>query len=130
MRYTEIERLFQVELSDNWTATDQLVFDNLSAPTGNVPWARFYIQPTFSENMTLGIGSQRINREGLATMDVFVPTSSGTRVAADIADEFLELLENQQLGERLFTYSGVANRIGDAANGWYLINVTIDFQAT
>lgn len=129
MRQADIERAFQMELEANWIATP-IVYDNISAPVGSSPWARFYIVPTLSENMTLGSTNQRINREGEATMDVFVPVGSGSRKAQEIADSFLELFENQILDGSLFVYTGIANRIGDSANGWYLVSATINYQAT
>jgi hypothetical protein len=127
MTYEEIERLAQTRMVDNWTATP-IVYDNISRENPDGEWVRFLVQPTDAENLT--IGSVRTVKNGLLVCDIYVPINQGSRRAMQLADEYLDIMENVEMGNTLFTYAGTANRIGDAANGWHIVNTLIDFQAT
>ena len=137
VNFEEIEVLTQTRVADNWTRT-MVVYDNTSRPTDeDTPFIAFTVLPTDAENRTLGKDRKKTTKNGFLNCDVFVPINRGSREAMQIADEFIALMENIELGNTLFTYAGTANRVGDAANAlqaggnaWHQVNVLIDFQAT
>jgi hypothetical protein len=129
MNYADIERVFQTEMEDKWTSTNVVAYDNASIPTVKEPWVRMTLIPSDSETGSLGPNPITF-RNGLLSLQVFTPLESGSRVAQQLADDFLAIFEHQQYENTLFTYSGVATRIGDDGFGWYQLNVLLDFQAT
>ena len=120
---TQIKISFDTMLQDNWTTTE-IAWDNDDTfAKGSEPWIRAVLIPSLTANADL----QGLERHyGIYTVSVFVPLNSGTGNAYSYANTIRELFSNTTF-DSIVCYAAEIRRIGDDGNGWFMMNVLINF---
>ena len=117
-----VKQKLDQHLKDNWSITE-IAFDNDSYKKGSDPWIRAVLVPSYSQNADL----QRLERHyGIYIISVFVPLKSGTGTAYAYAETIRNLFSNQDIDD-IICYAAEIRRIGDDKNGWYMLNVFVNF---
>ena len=121
----EVKVSFDSRLQDNWSTTE-IAFDNDdSYEKGSTPWVRAVLIPSLTTNADL----QGLERHyGIYRVSVFVPLNSGTYYAYEYANQIRELFSNTTI-DGIVCYASEIRRVGDDGNGWFMLNVLINFWA-
>lgn len=122
MHFTDIRKICEEQLANNWTSTpiayDNAPFDPPNNPKS--PWIRCALHPIYSENAALG----GLAKRDYATfwMQVFIPLNTGSGSAYDYAKELEILFSNKTINGLTF-YQAETSYVGDEGNGWFQLNV-------
>ncbi len=68
--------------------------NNFNPPADGSLWARLTIKNTDGDRVSLGKESGLFRREGLVTLQIFIPIGSSTFVADQLADSIVEAFED------------------------------------
>ena len=131
---TEILTLFKTA----WVTTagqsgDRVKYDNVGKsslpPDGNLPWARVVLRHTGSNQASLSgeVGTRRFQRNGLLTIQIFVPPGKGLAEAVDIPKIIQDAYEGQTTAGGAWFRDVTINEIGSDGN-FYQTNVIALFE--
>jgi len=127
MTYSAARKEIQAAIAAGYSTTD-IAWDNVEySPTEGQSWVRVSIQPNLSQIVAKGGANAKIRRFGILFVQVFVPDGEATPEAESIAEEFLSLLEAQQLASGLTFREAVVRYIGNSVKGWYQTNISIEY---
>ena len=111
----------------SWGATSAYTFGNEKyTPPVDLPWVRLAMQhQTGSQDSLGGVGIRKFSRQGLVTIQVFVPQDSGMAAMDTLVTAARAIFEGATIGTIRFTSASV-QEIGPS-DGWYQTNVDIEF---
>jgi hypothetical protein len=113
--------------NDNFT-TCAIAIPDMVAEFTDVPWVRFNILHANGYQATMGSpASNRFERIGLITVQIFVPQGDNSVTATNIATEILKLYEGVEDSGILYS-NAYAKEVGNDGRGWYQINVLTEFK--
>jgi hypothetical protein len=121
--YDTIRIAFANRLSSGYSTTP-IVWDNSHFEQQQSSWIRATLIPSDVENTTLGTLRKRFN--GLFWIQIFVPLKTGTSQAYQIAKEIDLLFANVEFSN-IVCYTANTTRSGDTGDGWYQLNVRVNF---
>lgn len=121
--WNEINNTFSSRLNTNWIETP-IAWDNVPyTPSEGAEWIRGTVIPFPSENTALGKAT--VNK-GLFVIQIFTPLNGGSGRAYELVDMLSAIFANQQFSD-IICYAAETQRIGDDENGWYQLNLNINF---
>ena len=121
--WSEINNSFTSRLNTLWAETP-IAFDNVDyTPVVNTEWIRATLIPAYSENAQLAVSTMHY---GIFWIQIFVPLSSGTGRAYEIATMLDAIFSNKQFNE-VVCYAAETSRAGDDGNGWYRLDFRVNF---
>jgi hypothetical protein len=93
-----------------------------------MPQGQVWIRPNFLQvdNFNIVVDKQVKRKTGILLIQVFAPLNKGDQEAISMVDQLDTLFTNQRINYTVCE-SAVPRHIGDEGNGWYQINVNIDF---
>ena len=121
--WSEINNAFTSRLSSNWLETP-IAYDN--APYSPIPdqeWIRATLIPAYSQNAELSASTMHY---GIFWRQIFVPLNKGTGRAYEIATMLDAIFSNKQFDE-VVCYAAETSRTGDDGNGWYQLDLRVNF---
>ena len=122
-QWKDINNAFSSRLNTNWAVTP-IAWDNVPySPVANQEWVRALLIPVDTENANLGKSTNRI---GMFWLQIFTPLKEGSGRAYELADMLSAIFANQQFSD-VVCYAAETTRIGDEGNGWYQVNLKINF---
>lgn len=107
-------------------------FDNVpfEQPKGS-PWVDFCVQGGVFQRANIGAPNQ-FKQWGVVNVTCMVPKDSGNKVCGQLADSTMQILADRQIsvpGVGSVTLYGGERRDRGVINGWWTINVMLDFRA-
>lgn len=132
MSYSSIRKAIQSHLVANLSTgvvpVNRRAWDNVvfSIPTDNTPWIRVSVLNNVSKYASIG-STKKARREGLVSVQVFVPTDTDTNAAYTIVDAVVAVFETKLLNGIIFRSPNV-REIG-SNEGWFQINIAVEFRA-
>lgn len=125
MSYVSIEQTIQEHLQNNWTATE-IEWQNAEYdPRLGVSFVRITILPGSERQVAMGGVLRQYRKDGVIFLSVFIPVNIGTREAWTHADNLVALYRGQEINGIIFRGTET-NEVGEA-DGWFQVNVSIDF---
>lgn len=121
------ETIYQTFATD-WASTSAYTFANeaFSPPVGQ-PWVRLTVQLQTGNQETLGdVGHRRFRREGLITMQVFVPLDTGLRAQDALVQQARNIFEGRTLTGPVWCIDADTYEIGPS-DGWHQFNIDVAF---
>lgn len=113
--------------NDNFTGCPIALPDAVKEYT-NTPWCRFNVLHSTGYQATMGSPTaNRFERQGIITIQIFVPQGDNTVTATDFANTILKLYEGVENSGVLY-YNAYAKEVGNDRRGWYQINVLTEFK--
>ena len=127
MSLATARRDIEKRLNDNWALT-RVAYENVPFPIArsDESWVNCRI---FEENATRrNVGNPGCHRVlGLIVLSIYVPTSTGTNEARDIADQLAALFRDKQFGG-ITCQEAVPRNQGELdGSGWYQYDLSIRF---
>lgn len=110
-------------------STTPIAYDNLNfdPPEDGSTWARLNIQHITADRASLGSPDTcRFRREGLLSIQIFVPLGDGTLVADQIADSLVEAFEDVGAIENIWFRNIRMKEVGSDGT-FHQVNVEVDF---
>lgn len=112
---------------DNFTTAPIVLPDMVSSYT-DTPWVRFNVLHTTGFQSSMGSPtSNRFERQGIITVQIFTPQGDNTVSATNLANEILKLYEGVE-NNAIIYFDAYAKEVGNDGRGWYQINVLISFK--
>lgn len=134
MKLTQIREAI-LERVAAWTGIDKDSIDYPNNPNGVFDpgtrqiWARISDSPGLATAPEIGIGAC-VRRTGMVTIQLFVPTNSGTLAITTAADTLVEQFQfYSDPAYPIEFYATSSYVIGDDGRGWYQVNVTTPYRA-
>lgn len=115
-----------------WDTTGHVaLYENVKGdkPSGNSdPWARVTVRHSFGEQATLANagGQRRWNREGIITVQVFIPLGEGLSEGYALAKIVADAFEGAATPSAVWFRNVRVNEVGPDGE-WFQINVLADF---
>lgn len=114
-------------LWDADVATLSLEGDSRFTPTPDQPWIRVTMRTAASIQDTLGgVGNRIFLRAGTIFVQVFAPRDQGRKIADQIVQEVIELIEAETIGG-VRCYASTPREIGYDGD-WFQVNVATPFE--
>lgn len=121
--WNEINNAFSTKLGAEWTETD-IAWDNAPyEPIVGQEWIRATLIPVNTENASLSANTKYI---GIYLVQIFVPLQGGSGRAYELSNIVELMFANTEFSE-VVCYSAETLRTGDDGNGWYQLNVNVNF---
>lgn len=121
--FEQADALIVDRLDDNWNETP-IDFDNMEfVPIRGIAFIRLQIQWAVTELTSIG---GRAKGEGFIDISIFVPSKTGTRRAARMADD-LSYIFNRWASGTLEFKAATVQRVGEY-NEWFQIKVLVPFK--
>jgi hypothetical protein len=112
--------------SDNFTGCQIAIPDQAKEYTTS--WCRFNILHSTGYQASMGSPTaNRFERQGIITIQIFIPQGDNTVTATDFATTILKLYEGVENSGVLY-YNAYAKEVGNDGRGWYQINVLTEFK--
>ena len=130
---SEILGLFRTAWLAAGQSDNQVKYDNVGKttvpPTGNTPWARVGLRHTRSEQATLAgtDGRRRFDRNGILTIQIFVPPGKGLAEASDLPKILQDAYEGVETTNGAWFRDVVVNEVGTDGD-FYQTNVVALFE--
>lgn len=137
MSYVQETRLIEQHFFNNWDAdTTPVQFDNSYVWLDNNgaayknenqldEWLRFIVDFSNSQQKSFGAANNFVQRNGLVTVQVFVPENEGSGRAFEIVEAISAIFELADIGEVDFAAANYT-RVG-VDSRWFQVNVNIPF---
>lgn len=124
---TARETIYQTFATD-WGVTSQFTFANENfEPPANAPWVRLAVLHQTGNQETLGdVGFRRFRREGIISIQVFMPLNDGLRDIDALVQMARQVFEGRTLTGPIWCTDANVSEAGPS-DGWYQFNVDIDF---
>ncbi len=92
------------------------------------PWARVTLRHTFGEQASLSGsgGTRRWRRDGLLTVQIFIPIGEGLSEGYSLAKTVVDAFEGIATTSAVWFRNVRVNEIGNDGE-WYQVNVLVDF---
>jgi len=128
MKHNEIINALTEDFKIKWGATTEVEWMNSPSRHANIPYVKFHITFTGSENACLG--NVKVKHSGLIIVQCFTEINEGYGSAYNLTTQALDLMQNMNLSQ-IFTYAGSAEDIGKDPidSNLYNINAVIPFEA-
>ena len=130
---TEILGLFRTAWLGAGQPDARVKYDNVGKsslpPSGNDPWARVVLRHTTARQASLSgaSGTQRYERKGILTIQIFVPPGKGLAEAIDIPIIIQDAYEGKTTPGGAWFKGVTVNEIGNDGD-FYLTNVIVLFE--
>lgn len=127
MTFAVCAKDIETRFSANWTATRWTTDgDNSFKPPINSAWVRLVMVDGLTDQISLG-NAPRFRHYGTIVFQIYVPESSGARVARTHADTIAVIFRNKYFGNPIISCgSPRLTNIGEN-QGWYQINLSVPF---
>jgi hypothetical protein len=121
--WNDINNAFSAKLSAEWATTD-IAWDNAPyEPTSGQEFIRGTMVPVTTENASL---ADSVKHFGIYTIQVFVPLQAGSGRAYELTSALEAIFTNTEFSE-VVCYAADTTRTGDDGNGWYQVNLNVNF---
>lgn len=125
--YNDILDLFKAV----WDGTGYVViYPNVETeiPTTRTPWARVTVEHVSGEQANLqgSASTTRYTRNGIFTVQIFVPVGEGINEALTLGKTILDAYEGVVSTTGVWFRNGTLSN-AQAIDGWFQVNATIDF---
>ncbi len=130
---TEILGLFRTAWLGAGQSDNRVKYDNVGKttvpPTGNTPWARVRLRHTTSGQASLSgqSGTRIFTRNGILTVQIFVPPGKGLAEATDLPKIIQDSYEGVETSNGVWFRDVVVNEIGSDGD-FYQTNVVALFE--
>ncbi len=124
---SEILTLFKAA----WDATGHpALYENVKGapPTTQIPWARVSVRhgPSGPTSLSGGLGTQRFERTGLLTVQIFIPNGEGLSTGYNLGKIVADAFEGVASPLQVWFRNVRVNEIGSDGE-WFQFNVLVDF---
>ena len=117
-----------------WDTTGFVVaYENVKSqdtvpPSGSAPWARVTLRHTFGDQASLASvgGVRRWRRDGLVTVQIFIPLGEGLSEGYSLAKTVVDAFEGTATASSVWFRNVRVNEVGSDGE-WYQVNVLADF---
>jgi hypothetical protein len=130
---TAILSLFATAWTGAGQSASRVKYDNVGKsslpPDGNLPWARVVLRHTSSDQASLSgeVGTRRFQRNGLLTIQIFVPPGKGLAESVDIPKIIQDAYEGVRTTDGVWFKNVTLNEIGPDGD-FYQHNVVAAFE--
>lgn len=124
---TARETIYQAFV-DGWGATPAYTFANEHfEPPADASWVRLTVLHQTASQETLGeVGFRRFRRQGIISLQIFVPINDGLRDIDALMQTARAIFEGRTLTGPIWCTDANAFEAGPS-DGWYQFNIDIDF---
>jgi hypothetical protein len=116
--------------SSVWGATTPITWDGTLPPTPGTAFVRFTVQETTSKLDTWTGSEQHWRFYGIACVQIFVRSGSGTAQSDDLTQLVRFNLMGKRINAELSTYEATVHDDGPDGHGWDQTRVLVRFQYT
>lgn len=129
MNQIELINLCANKFNTEWAAQTEIEWPNTPSTHTAIPYVRFSVVITKTENGTIGVTSKP-KHKGYIVVQIFVDSNSGYSVAYGLANSVFTIFQNSQFSG-IITYAGEVIEIGkDPDNSdLYVLNAQVPFDA-
>lgn len=122
------ETIYQTFASEIGLASSRVTFANEDyAPPVGQSWVRLTVLHQTGNQETLQeVGLRRFRREGIISVQIFVPIDIGLRDADDLLAVARNIFEGRTLSGPIWCTDANASEIGPS-DGWYQFNIDTNF---
>jgi len=129
---SEILGLFRTAWLGAGQSDDRVKYDNVgksAVPSGQTPWARVVLRHTDSDQASLSgaNGTQRWERTGLLTVQIFTPPGKGLAESTDLPTIIQNAYEGQTTASGAWFRDVAVNEVGPDGD-FYQTNVVAIFE--
>lgn len=117
---------------DAWDATGYTaIYPNIGgdAPTTVAPWARVTLQhilPQGQASLSGALGTQRYERNGILTVQIFTPLGEGLAELYQLSKIVTDAFDGKATPLHVWFRNARVSEVGPSGH-WYQVNVLVDF---
>lgn len=133
MNVDEIEATIQLRFSTEWTRSEPYTFLNqggfsngVTEPPNNSTWLRLSVLHGQAEQVEMG-NQRRIRRPGVVSLQIFIPSATGTGTPRAVAKAFADIFETRTVSS--IVYRAMDYRHVGVFDAWVQYNAVIPFHA-
>lgn len=113
--------------ANTWGATTPITWDGTVPDTPGTAFVRFSVQHTTSMQVSWGDDKQNWMHYGIACVQIFVRSGTGTALSDQLAQKVKQYLMGKHLGE-MTTHHATVHEDGPDGHGWDQTRVLVRFE--